>query len=280
MKKSVIYGLLTASVLLLGACQKKEDVKGKDTSLEKVKHEKKLVVATSGTLFPSSYYNDKNELVGYGVEISKEIGKRLGVEVEFKEYNVDGQTTSLQRNEADFAANDFNMTKDREKNFTLSDPIKYSFSSIIVRKSDQSGIHKLEDLKDKKIAGEPNTIYMKIGESYGGIPVTYDNATNDQYLRDVANGRTDAILNDYYLQKMAIAAMPEIPVEILKDVYFNADTSGLLFEKNHQALKEEVNKLIKDMREDGTLKTISEKYFYADISVPLSKEMKANVRDN
>ena len=42
---------------------------------------------------------------------------------------------------------------------------------------------------------------MRLAESYGAELVTYDNATNDQYLTDVANGRTDVILNDYYLQK-------------------------------------------------------------------------------
>ena len=57
---------------------------------------------------------------------------------------------------------------------------------------------------------------MKLAEEYGAKLVTYDNATNDQYLTDVANGRTDVILNDYYLQKMSVAALPDIPVKILK----------------------------------------------------------------
>lgn len=250
--------------VLLSACSKPTD---EDTSLSKVEEAKTLVVATSGTLYPSSYYNDENELVGYDVDVAKEVAKRLGVEITFKEYNVDGQVSSLTRGEADFAANDFGLTDERAEKFSLSTPIKYSFDSMIVRKSDDSGIASLEDLDGKKAAGEPNTSYMRLAESYGAELVTYDNATNDQYLTDVANGRTDVILNDYYLQKMAVAALPDIPVKILEDVYFNPNETGFLFVKDHKALQEKVDAVLAEMKEDGRLKELAETYFQTDISV-------------
>lgn len=250
--------------VLLSACSKPTE---EDTSLSKVEEAKTLVVATSGTLYPSSYYNDENELVGYDVDVAKEVAKRLGVEITFKEYNVDGQVSSLTRGEADFAANDFGLTDERPEKFSLSTPIKYSFDSMIVRKSDDSGIASLEDLDGKKAAGEPNTSYMRLAESYGAELVTYDNATNDQYLTDVANGRTDVILNDYYLQKMAVAALPDIPVKILEDVYFNPNETGFLFVKDHQALQEKVDAVLAEMKEDGRLKELAEAYFQTDISV-------------
>lgn len=250
--------------VLLSACSKPTE---EDTSLSKVEEAKTLVVATSGTLYPSSYYNDENELVGYDVDVAKEVAKRLGVEITFKEYNVDGQVSSLTRGEADFAANDFGLTDERAEKFSLSTPIKYSFDSMIVRKSDDSGIASLEDLDGEKAAGEPNTSYMRLAESYGAELVTYDNATNDQYLTDVANGRTDVILNDYYLQKMAVAALPDIPVKILEDVYFNPNETGFLFVKDHKALQEKVDAVLAEMKEDGRLKELAETYFQTDISV-------------
>ncbi|MFS1028589.1 transporter substrate-binding domain-containing protein [Enterococcus casseliflavus] len=250
--------------VLLSACSKPTE---EDTSLSKVEEAKTLVVATSGTLYPSSYYNDENELVGYDVDVAKEVAKRLGVEITFKEYNVDGQVSSLTRGETDFAANDFGLTDERAEKFSLSTPIKYSFDSMIVRKSDDSGIASLEDLDGKKAAGEPNTSYMRLAESYGAELVTYDNATNDQYLTDVANGRTDVILNDYYLQKMAVAALPDIPVKILEDVYFNPNETGFLFVKDHQALQKKVDAVLAEMKEDGRLKELAETYFQTDISV-------------
>lgn len=268
MKKLGLGGMILLLGIFMTACKKTDENNSQaDTSWQKVEEAQKITVATSGTLFPSSYYNDNNELVGYDVDIAKEVASRLAVTIEFKEYNVDGQIASIDRGEADFAANDFGLSGEREKKFTLSEPIKYSFDSMIVRKSDDSGIHSLEDLKGKKAAGEPNTSYMKIAEEYGAELVTYDNATNDQYLTDVANGRTDVILNDYYLQKMSVGALPDIPVKILEDVYFNANYTGFLFVKDHQALKEKVDGVLQEMQADGTLKKISEQYFQTDVSV-------------
>lgn len=248
-----------------------------DNSWETVQEKEKLTVATSGTLFPASYYNDDNELIGYDVDVIKEAAKRLGLSVEFKEYNVDGQISSVTRGESDLAANDYTLTKAREKNFILSEPIKYSFDSLIVRKKDDSGISSLEDLKGKKAAGEPNTSYMKIAEKYGAKPVTYDNATNDQYLTDVANGRTDVILNDYYLQKMSVEALPDIPVKILDDVYFNANHSGFLFSKKNEQLKEKVDEKLQEMKEDGTMKELAEKYFGENVSVKPKQKVEETV---
>lgn len=278
MKKIVyLFSMVVMAVGVAACSSSARDSANKDQSFEKVEKTKKLTVATSGTLYPSSYYNDQNELTGYDVDIIKEVAKRLDVEVVFKEYNVDGQITSVAKGESDLAANDFSLNGERKKKFLLTSPIKYSFDSMIVRKSDNSGIASLDDLKGKKAAGEPNTNYMKIAEKYGATLVTYDNATNDQYLTDVANGRTDVILNDYYLQKMSVGALPDIPVKILENVYFNATTSGFLLKKESVALADKINETLKEMQQDGTLKKISETYFQTDVSVKSDEKIEESV---
>lgn len=278
MKKIVyLFSMVVMAVGVAACSSSARDSANKDQSFEKVEKAKKLTVATSGTLYPSSYYNDQNELTGYDVDIIKEVAKRLDVEVVFKEYNVDGQITSVAKGESDLAANDFSLNGERKKKFLLTSPIKYSFDSMIVRKSDNSGIASLDDLKGKKAAGEPNTNYMKIAEKYGATLVTYDNATNDQYLTDVANGRTDVILNDYYLQKMSVGALPDIPVKILENVYFNATTSGFLLKKESVALADKINETLKEMQQDGTLKKISETYFQTDVSVKSDEKIEESV---
>lgn len=275
LKKWLVGLALVTAGVILTACGSGQS--SEDDSWTKVKDQKELTVATSGTLFPSSYYNDENKLVGYDVDVAKAVAKKLDLKINFKEYNVDGQVTAVNRGEADFAANDFGMTKERSKKFSLSSPIKHSFDSMIVRKSDDSGIHSLKDLKGKKAAGEPNTSYMKLAEKYGAKAVTYDNATNDQYLTDVANGRTDVILNDYYLQKMSIGALPDIPVKILEDVYFNANSTGFLFAKKNQALKAKIDDALTTLKKDGTLKKISNQYFGTDVSVKPKQEVTEKV---
>lgn len=266
MKKNFIVLLLLLGGVLTACTNNEGNSTEEDDSWKNVEEEGQLTVATSGTLYPSSFYNDDNELVGYDVDVAREVADRLDVDIEFEEYNVDGQISSLQNENTDFAANDFSLNSDREENFLLSSPIKYSFASLIVREEDDSGIGSLEDLEGKKAAGEPNTSYMRAAEQYGAELVTYDNATNEQYLTDVANGRTDTVVNDYYLQKMTTEALTDVPVKILDDVYFNLDHNGFLFEKEHEALHEKVNEVLAKMKDDGTLKEISEEYFDADVS--------------
>lgn len=254
---------LVAAVVGLAACQTNEKdstVAKQDASWEKVEERGRLIVATSGTLFPASYYNDKNELTGYDVEVAKEVANRLKLDIEFQEYNVDGMLASVEKGMTDLVANDFGMSEERSKKFALSIPIKYSFDSMIVRKEDNSGIASLEDLKGKKAAGEATTGYMKLAEKMGAELVSYDNATNDQYLTDVANGRTDVILNDYYLQKMSVAALPDIPVKILEDVYFNPSSSGFFYPKQNVALREKIDTVLEEMQAEGSLKKLSETF--------------------
>lgn len=277
-KKSVISVLFFLALVMISGC--KAQTSEQDNSWKKVSKSNQLTVATAGTLFPASYHDKNNQLTGYDVEVIKEVAKRLDLNVTFKESNIDGMLAALQNGSADLAANDFSLNKTRSKKFVLSSPIKYSFGSMVVRKSDDSGIQSLKDLKGKKAAGEATTNYMKIAEKFGAKLVSYDNATNDQYLTDVANGRTDVILNDYYLQKMALGALPDVPVKILKDVYYNPTHSGFLLKKENQALRKKINQTIKEMQEDGTLTKISQKFFYADVTKKPNIEIKTTVDVN
>lgn len=219
---------------------------------------------------PTSYHDTdsgKDKLTGYEVEVIREAAERLDLDVEFKEMGFDGMLTAVGSGQVDAAANDITMTDDRKEKFLFSTPYKYSFGTAIVRKKDLSGIHTLEDLKGKKAAGAATTVYMDIARKYGAEEVIYDNATNDQFLKDVANGRTDVILNDYYLQKLALAAMPDLDLTIHPDLKYYPHQQGMIMKKGNTELKKQFDKTIDEMLKDGTIKKISKKFFGgADVS--------------
>lgn len=168
-------------------------------------------VATSGTLYPTSYHDPKTKkLTGYDVEVIRAVAKGLHKKVRFKEYGVDGMLTAVRTGKADMAVDDFAIAPNREKSYRMSTPIKHSFDAILVRKSDDSGIHSWKDLKGKKAAGEAGTNYQRLAQQEGAKLVNYDNVSNDVYTRDLKSGKTDFIMNDYYLQKLALAAEPSL----------------------------------------------------------------------
>ncbi|KMM39500.1 transporter substrate-binding domain-containing protein [Guptibacillus hwajinpoensis] len=253
--------LILAAILLLAACSS-TDSKEQSTAWDNIKEEATIKVATSGTLYPTSYHEQEtNDLTGFDVEIVKEVAKRLDLSVEFTEMGFDGMLTAVQTGKVDMAANDIGITEERKEKFALSTPYKFSYGTAIVRKDDLSGIESINDLEGKKAAGAATTNFMKLAKKKGAEEVIYDNATNEQYLRDVETGRTDVILNDVYLQRLALAAFPELELTIHPDIQYMPSEGGLLMNKENEQLIKNVNEVIKEMLEDGTIERLSVEFF-------------------
>lgn len=273
MFKKLLTSAALLSVIGLTACSSQ----GKSTSqtqFDKIKEVGVLKVATPGTLFPTSYYNDDKELVGYEIDMMNEIGKRLNLEIDYQEIGVAEALTSVDSGKVDVSVNNLTPTAERKEKYNLSEAYKYSVSGMIVREDGSSNItaEDLSDWKGKKAGGGAGTTFMKIAEKLGAEPVIYDNVTNDVYLRDVSTGRTDFIPNDYYTQVIAVKVItekfPDIKVK-MGNVKYNPTESAIVMSKKDDSLKKELDKVIKEMKEDGTLKAISEKYYAGqDLTVP------------
>ncbi|MFK3938472.1 transporter substrate-binding domain-containing protein [Alkalihalobacillus sp. NPDC078783] len=264
--KSVTALTGVALLGLLGACSNDEEG---NSLWSDIQEKGTIVVGTSGTLYPTSYHaEDSDELTGYEVEVLREIAHRLDLEVEFSEMGIDNLLTAVDNGRVDLAANDIDITDERKEKFNFSDPYKHSYGSAIVRSEDLSGIETLEDLDGKKAGGAATTIYTQIGIEHGAEEVIYDNVTNDTYLRDVENGRLDVILNDYYLQSLAVEALPEIDVVVHPTLAYFPSSQGIIMKKGEDELQEQVSAVIRDMIEDGSISEISQQFFGgADVSV-------------
>ncbi|MFG6118847.1 transporter substrate-binding domain-containing protein [Thalassobacillus sp. B23F22_16] len=258
--KALFFILMILSVFALAACGSSDQTGEKWSEIEE---QGEVVVGTSGTLYPASFYPEGSdeELTGYDVEIMREIGDRLGLEVKFEEYGVDGLLSAIKSGRIDMAINDMEVTEERKKEFAFSDPYKYSYSTMIVREDDLSGIEKLEDLDGKVAGGGATTVFAEISRHFGAEVKTYGNVTNDVYLRDVENGRTDLIINDYYLQSLALKALPDIEVTLHPDLKFHPTNSAIVMPKDAGTLQQKVNETLNEMREDGTLTEISKEFF-------------------
>lgn len=278
-KKIFFATLMILFLAILAACgntadeqtnnggKNEQETAREESAWDRIQEEGKIKVATSGTLYPTSYHDSEtDELTGFEVEVVKEMARRLDLEVEFVEMAFDGMLTSINSGQVDIAANDISITPERKEKFSFSEPYKFSFASMIVRKDDLSGIKTIEDIKGKKAAGEATTVYMDIARKYGAEEVIYDNATNEMYLRDVSAGRTDLIINDYYLQKLALEFFPELNITIHPDLKFGTPDEGvgIIMKKDETELQENINKVIGEMLEDGTIRELSKKFFGGD----------------
>lgn len=269
-KRNIFFAASAIAVAMLAGCGNDEtQTEEKKTAWDEIQEQGTLTVATSGTLLATSFHDaETDELTGFEVEVVRELGERLDLDIEFTEIGFDEMLTSVNTGQIDIAANDIEITEDRAEEFIFSTPIKHSYGTAVVRKDDLSGIASLEDLPGKKAAGASTSIYMEIAREYGAEEVTYDNATNEVYLRDVSIGRTDVILNDYYLSTFGVAAFPDLNITIHPDIKYAPSEVGLVMNKDNTELADNVNKALEEMLADGTITEISAEFFGgADVSV-------------
>lgn len=275
-----ISAIFLISILILSACgsssEEGTDNQNEGSTLderwEQIKEAGKIVVGTSGTLFPASYY-EGDTLTGFDVEVMREVADRLELDISFEAMGVDSMLPAVQSGRIDVAANQIEPTKKREEEFNFSEPYKYSYTTMVVRKGDNSGIHSLEDLEGKKAGGGATTVYSQIAEHFGAEIVTYGNAPNEAYLRDVHNGRTDVVINDYYLQKFGIAEFPEFDIHLHPDLQFRPTEQSIVIPKGADQLTEEINQALQAMRDDGTLSELAIQFFEEDASQKPDLEM-------
>jgi len=280
MKKLLLLLLMAITVVTLAACgntlenskDKKEDQasssKKEDKVWGKIKDSGELVIGTSGTLAAASYYEgEKKEdgsLTGFDVEVAREVAKRLDLKPKFEIMGIDSMLPAIKSGRINIAANDIEITDKRKEQFDFSSPYKYSYTTMVVRKKDNSGIEKLEDLKGKKAGGGATTVYSQIAEHYGAEVVTYGNAGNEAYLRDVDNGRTDVVINDYFLCKMGVAAFPKFDIHLHPTLKFNPTETAVIMPKDSSTLQSKINDAMAEMKKDGTLSKLSEKFYGED----------------
>src|SRR5690625_7579029 len=124
---------------------------------------------------------------------------------------------------------------------------------MTVRREDNSGIETLEDLEGKKAGGGATTIYSQIAEQFGAEVVTYGNAPNEAYLRDVHDSMTDVVINDYYLTKFGVAAFPYFDIQLHQDLKFHPCEQEIIIPKDAYELTVKINRALDEILEYGSL---------------------------
>ncbi|MDX8046897.1 transporter substrate-binding domain-containing protein [Gracilibacillus sp. S3-1-1] len=278
MKKWLVMLSFIAIVCLLAACGQDDEQQNASEELnaekwEEIQDKGVIVAGTSGTLVGASTYDDDNNLTGYDVEIMREVADRLGLNVEFEIMGIDSMQSAIKSDRIDVAVNDIEATDLRKEDFAFSDPYKYSYSTMVVRKEDNSGIESLEDLEDKRAGGGATTIYSQIAEHYGAEVVTYGNAPNEAYLSDVNNGNTDVVVNDYYLSKFGVASFPEFDIHLHPTLKFHPTEQAIMMDHDAETLQQKINEVLAEMREDGTLSELAIEFYEEDASQKTEEEV-------
>ena len=224
----------------------------------------KLIVALEGAWQPWSYHDESDTLVGYDVEVSRAIAEKLGVEPEYVESDWDSLFAGLDAGRFDMVCNGVEVTDERALTYDFTTPYGYIHTALAVRK-DNEEIKTFEDLKGKTTANSLASTYMELAESYGATVQGID--TLEETIQLLAAGRIDATLNADVSFYDYLNVHPDADFKIVAQTE-DASHVAIPLRKgdNSATLLEAVNNAIDELRADGTLKELSEKYFGQDIS--------------
>jgi len=231
-------------------------------SLADVEAAKTLRIGTEGTYAPFTFHDASGALVGFDVEIGREVAKRMGVEAQFVEGKWDGLIAGLAADRYDAVINQVGITAERQARFDFSDPYIVSKAVLIVKAGNED-IKGFEDLRGKRAAQSLTSNYGRIAEGAGATLVGTDGF--DQSVQLVLTGRADATVNDNLSFLDFRKQKPDAPVEVVAE-QGEAAASGIIVQKDNPELVAAINEALAAIKSDGTYETISQRYFGADVS--------------
>lgn len=234
-----------------------------ENELEKVKAAGKLVVGVEGTYPPFTYHDDNGELTGLDVELGKALAEKLGVEVEFQEAAWDSLLIGIDTERFDTVINSVSITDERAEKYDFSDPYYYEARRVVVRADDDS-IHSPEDLNGKKIATNTTNAFIPWYEEQGVEVVGID--TSGEAIDLLLSGRVDFVgtsvpVLNAYLQEHPDAADKVKEAFVIPN---SEDVIAIPVRKGEPEFLDAINAALAELREEGTLKEISEKYLGGD----------------
>lgn len=269
------FGILLIVLLLLAACSNSSEentateeqtnetaTSEEKTLLDEIKESGVLKIGTEGTYAPFTFHDDSGELTGYDVEVITEVAKRLGVEPEFHETQWDAMFAGLDAERFDVIANQVGINEERLEKYDFSEPYTRSNAVLLIH-ADNNEIQSFTDIEGKKAAQTLTSNYGQLAESYGAVLEKVEGF--NQAIDLVITKRADGTFNDKLSALDFLKQRPDAPIKMIDEAE-DVSENAFMFRKGNEELVEEVNRILQEMREDGTLKAISEKWFGEDVS--------------
>jgi cystine transport system substrate-binding protein len=255
--RRTVLGVLLLAALVLTACGSPAG-----NGENPVKAAGVLRVGTEGVYSPFSYHDPATgQLTGYDVDVARAVGEKLGVNVEFVETPWDSIFAALEANRFDVVANQVTITPERQQKYDLSEP--YSIGEgVIVTRTDDTSITSLEDLKGKVSAQSTTSNWADVARSAGARVESVEGFAQAATLLN--QGRVDATINDSIAVYAYLAETGDTSIKIAAQTGEKSE-QGFAARKN-SGLLPDLNKALDELRADGTLANISQKYLKANAS--------------
>ena len=202
------------------------------------------------------------ELVGFDVEIAEAVADKLGLEISFQETQWDAIFAGLEAGRFDVIGNQVSINPEREEKYLFSDPYTVSPGVIVVLEDDDS-IAGFDDLAGKTTAQSLTSNWYELAQESGATVEAVEGWA--QAVALLKQDRVDATINDKltFLDYETTDGPTGLKIAAETD---DPASSAFAFTKDKQALVDAIDEALAELREEGVLAEISEKYFGADVT--------------
>ena len=219
----------------------------------------KLTMATNAAFPPYEMTTDAGAFEGIDIDTAQAIADKLGLELQIDDMDFDAALLSVQQGKADIAMAGVTVTDERKNVMDFSDSYATGIQSIIVPEG--SDIASPDDLAGKKIGTQRGTTgYIYCSDDFGDdAVVAYDDGLTA--VQALNNGQVDAVVIDNAPAKEFVAANPGL---VLLDTSYAEEDYAIGMAKGNTALEDAVNAALEELKADGTLQSIVDKYITAE----------------
>ena len=219
----------------------------------------KLIMSTNAAFPPHEMTTDSGEFEGIDIETAQAIADKLGLELQIDDMDFDAALLAVQQGKADMVMAGVTVTDERQNVMDFTDSYATGIQSIIVK--EDSDIASVDDLAGKKIGTQRGTTgYLYCSDDFGDENVVaYDNGLTAVQMLN--NGQVDCVVIDNAPAKEFIAANPGLK---LLDTAYVEESYAIGVGKGNTELKDAINTALEELKADGTLQAIVDKYITAE----------------
>ena len=219
----------------------------------------KLIMSTNAAFPPYEVTTDSGEFEGIDIETAQAIADKLGLELQIDDMDFDAALLAVQQGKADMVMAGVTVTDERQNVMDFTDSYATGIQSIIVK--EDSDIASVDDLAGKKIGTQRGTTgYLYCSDDFGDENVVaYDNGLTAVQMLN--NGQVDCVVIDNAPAKEFIAANPGLK---LLDTAYVEESYAIGVGKGNTELKDAINTALEELKADGTLQAIVDKYITAE----------------
>ena len=240
-----------------------------DNSLQAILDKKTFILGLDDSFPPMGFRDENNEIVGFDIDVAKAVAEKLGVEFIAQPIAWDAKELELNSGNIDCIWNGMSITPERQESMAMTWP--YLNNQMIFYVKADSGIATLDDLAGKVVAVQNgsyaeellNGDYANLAETFEGDILGYDEYLTA--LMDLQTGGCDAVLVDLVVGEYKVSGMGA--EDLIAGPALADDNYGIGFRKDDIALRDKVQEILIEMKNDGSLAEICKKWFTDDITV-------------